>query len=232
MEMVSSPILAPAQDPALLAPIAQQGAAGANGLVAGPGQAESQSPAIQGMSAALRADTQGAALLSEAATPGTDAQVDLQGLSITDMVKVVFGGVNQAQESRLSDQLAELNRCTELSGTLGSFNSQLEAVQTTDGSSVGVSTSVLDALQADGVDLSSLGVQAGQDPNGSIALSAGQMTALLRNIGTAIDTNDSTQRTLMQLVTSTRDTVTEDFQLMSSTQGDVHQSLMEIAKDS
>jgi hypothetical protein len=223
--------LDPSQDPVLLALIAQQ-SANAAALAADPGQDDEQSPAIQGMSAALRSDTQGAALLSEAATPGADAQVDLQGLSLTDMVKVVFGGVNQAAESQLSDQLTELNRQTVLAGTLGSFKSQLEAVQTTDGSSVSVSNSVLDALKADGVDVSSLGIPTGQDANGSVELTSAQMTSLLRNVQSSIDANNSTQQTLMQQVTTTRDIVTEDFQLMSSTQGDVHQSLLEIAKDS
>ena len=82
------------------------------------------------------------------------------------------------------------------------------------------------------MDVSSLGVQTDQDTLGSVELSSKQMTALLDGVQSAIDTNDSTQQTLMQQVTSTRDIVNEDFQLMSSTQGDVHQSLLEIAKDS
>ena len=224
--------LDPSQDPTLLALIAQQSASAVYGLAADPAQDDAQDPAIQGMSTALRADTQGAVLMSDAVTPGTDAQVDLQGLSITDMVKLVFGGVNQANDANLSDQLAKLNQQTQLSGTLGSIKSQLEALQPTDGSTVSVATNVLDALQADGVDVSSLGVQTDQDTLGSVELSSKQMTALLDGVQSAIDTNDSTQQTLMQQVTSTRDIVNEDFQLMSSTQGDVHQSLLEIAKDS
>ena len=234
MTIVSSQsaTLDPSQDPALLALIAQQSANAAYGLPADPAQDDPQSPAVQGMSAALQADVQGAALLQEAATPGTDTQVDLQGMSITDMVKVVFGGVNQAQEADLSDQLANLNQQTQLSATLGSFKSQLEALQPGADGNVGVSASVLAALQADGVDVPSAGAQSGQDPNGDVELTSTQMASLLDSVQSAIDANDSTQQTLMQQVTSTRDIVTEDFQLMSSTQGDVHQALLEIAKDS
>ena len=68
--------------------------------------------------------------------------------------------------------------------------------------------------------------------SGDVELTSTQMASLLDSVQSAIDANDSTQQTLMQQVTSTRDIVTEDFQLMSSTQGDVHQALLEIAKDS
>ena len=227
-----APALDPSQDPTLLALIAQQSASAAYGLAADPAQDDPQDPAIQGMSNVLHADIQGAVLLQDAVTPGTDAQVDLQGLSITDMVKLVFGGVTQAHDTDLSDQLAKLNQQTQVSATLGSLKSGLEALQSGGGTNVSVATNVLDALQANGVDVSSLRAQASQDALGSVQLSSTQMTALLASIQSGIDANNSTQQTLIQQVTSTRNIVTEDFQLMSSTQGDVHQSLMEIAKDS
>jgi hypothetical protein len=234
MTTVSSQATAldPSQDPALLALIAQQSANAAYGLATDPAPDDAQAPAIQGMSTVLRADTQGAVLMSDAVTPGTDAQVDLQGLSVTDMVKLVFGGVTQANDTDLSDQLAKLNQQTQVSATLGSLKSALEALQSTGGTNVSVAANVLDALQANGVDVSSLRAQASQDALGSVQLSSTQMTALLDSIQSGIDANNSTQQTLIQQVTSTRNIVTEDFQLMSSTQGDVHQSLMEIAKDS
>ena len=208
----------PSQDPALQALIAQQSASAAHGLAADLGRDDPQSPAIQGMSAALQSNAQGAALLSDAVTPGTVTQVDLQGLSATDMVKVVFGGVNQVDESSLSDQLAELNRHNALSATLGRFQLQLEMLQPGDDGNIAVPKSVLDALQTDGVNVSSLGLPAGQDPNGNVELSEKQMNALLQNVLTAIDTNNSSQQSLFQQTTSTRDTATQALQLMTSLQ--------------
>jgi hypothetical protein len=173
----------------------------------------------------------GADFLKEAQDAGSQLAVDLDGMDMSEMIMMVFAGANQAKENLTKEKVEELNQQNQDTGKLTDMMSQLNAklpssAETDDKTDVTIDNSVLDALKDDGVEMPD--ATANSDGTTS-TLKADKLYALVQNIKSAIDTKSDNTQLAIQGITKCNNDIAENYQVMSSTQSDVHQSKMGLA---
>ena len=168
-------------------------------------------------------------VLQTAQEAGSALAVDMNGMDLTDMLMMVFAASNKAKEGLQKDQVSQLNDQNQEVGKLTDLMSQVRdqvPANPDDTTSETVDSSVLDALKAGGVELPPSTTGA----DGTTAtMKASDLSKLVDNIKGKIDTmNDMTQLAI-QGITKTNNDIDENYQVMSTTQTDVHQSKMGLA---
>ena len=187
-----------------------------------------KSQALTAMAAEINTDNEGAAMLAEAQQAGSSLGVDMNGMDLTEMIMMVFASSNQAKENLTKDQVDQLNDQNQEVGTLTDLMSQVsdQVPANPDSTPETVDSSVLDTLKAAGVQIPTFTTSS----DGKTAtMAASDLSKLVDNIKSVIDTKSNNTQLAIQGITKCNNDIAENYQVMSTTQSDVHQSKMGLA---
>ena len=185
---------------------------------------DNESTAVTAMQAQVAVTQQGADAAAAADQAAASVSVDTDGMSVSQMVMLVFGAANQAREDLAKDQLDDLNDKNQDVARLTSLMSSVRAAIPSDTTQDGtVPQETLDALKAAGVAIP------GSDGSAT-QFKGSDMSTLVENIKSSIDTLNSTQTLQLQSVTKINNDLSEGTQLIASTLSDAHQMDMGIIK--
>jgi hypothetical protein len=187
-----------------------------------------KSQALAAMAAEINTSSEGAAMLAEAQQAGSALGVETSGMDLSQMIMLVFGAANKAKEFMTKDQVNMLNAQNKQVGMLTDLMSQVrdQLPATPDDTQETVDSSVLATLKAAGVQLPDF--SASEDGRTS-AMKASDLSKVVDNIKGVIDTRSNSTQLAIQGITKCNNDINENYQVMSTTQSDVHQSKMGIA---
>ena len=172
--------------------------------------------------------TVGDNVLQTAQQAGSALGVDMAGMDLTEMIMMVFASSNQAKENLTKDQVDQLNDQNQEVGTLTDLMSQVsdQVPANPDSTPETVDSSVLDTLKAAGVQIPTFTTSS----DGKTAtMAASDLSKLVDNIKSVIDTKSNNTQLAIQGITKCNNDIAENYQVMSTTQSDVHQSKMGLA---
>ena len=187
-----------------------------------------KSQALAAMAAEINTDNEGAAMIAEAQQAGSSVNVDLNGMDLTDMLMMVFAASNQVKEGLTEEEVGQLNDQNQEVGTLTDLMSQIsdQVPPNPDSTPETVDSSVLDTLKASGVEIPAYTTSADGKTS---TMAASDLSKLVDNIKSVIDTTSNNTQLAIQGITKCNNDIAENYQVMSTTQSDVHQSKMGLA---
>ena len=172
--------------------------------------------------------TVGADALQSAQQAGEALGVEMSGMDLSQMIMMVYASANKAKENLTKDQVNQLNAQNKQVGMLTDLMSQVrdQLPATPDDTQETVDSSVLDALKAAGVQLPD---STASDDGKTASMKASDLSKVVDNIKGVIDTKSNNTQLAIQGITKCNNDIAENYQVMSTTQSDVHQSKMGLA---
>ena len=187
-----------------------------------------KSQALAAMAAEINVTDEGAAMLAEAQQAGSAVRIDMAGMGLDELLSMVFGASVEVKEGLTRDSISTLNNQNQDTGTLMDLRSQIsdQLPPNPDSTPETVDSSVLDTLKSLGVEIPSSTASADGKTS---TMSASDLSKLVDNIKSVIDTKSNNTQLSIQAITKCNNDIAEDYQVMSTTQSDVHQSKMGLA---
>ena len=154
--------------------------------------------------------------------------VDMAGMGLQELLSMVFGASVGVKEGLTRDSISTLNNQNQDTGTLMDLRSQIsdQLPPNPDSTPETVDSSVLDTLKSLGVEIPSCTTSADGKTS---TMAASDLSKLVDNIKSVIDTKSNNTQLSIQAITKCNNDIAEDYQVMSTTQSDVHQSKMGLA---
>ena len=167
-------------------------------------------------------------VLQAAQQAGSSMAIDMAGMDLTDMLMMVFAASNQVKEGLTEEEVGQLNDQNQEVGTLTDLMSQIsdQVPPNPDSTPETVDSSVLDTLKASGVEIPAYTTSADGKTS---TMAASDLSKLVDNIKSVIDTKSNNTQLAIQGITKCNNDIAENYQVMSTTQSDVHQSKMGLA---
>ena len=154
--------------------------------------------------------------------------VDMAGMGLQELLSMVFGASVGVKEGLTRDTINTLNNENQDTSTLMDLRSQIsdQLPPNPDSTPETVDSSVLDTLKSLGVEIPPSTASADGKTS---TMSASDLSKLVDNIKSVIDTKSNNTQLSIQAITKCNNDIAEDYQVMSTTQSDVHQSKMGLA---
>ena len=210
------------------ATVAAAAASASTQISAAAGMVESNARRIDdavGTAAPAATETDsGADAVAAANAAAASVAINTAGMSVSQMVMLVFGAANQARENLAKDQLDDLNQKNQDVAKLTSLMSSVRAAIPSDTTKDGTLPAQTTAA------LQSYGIPIPATDGDATKMVGSNMSTLVENIKSAIDTLNSTQTLQLQSVTKINNDLSEGTQLIASTLSDAHQMDMGIIK--